>query len=476
MSLSWSRLLLTLVWSVPAFAGGPALGFRGDGSGHYPGVTPPTSWSEQTRTWSVVMPAWGNASPVLLGKLVCTTAEPTWVVCVDQQTGAAGWRADNAYAQTLKGAERAAFEQRIAALPARREAFKTVREAYSLAKRELRARADDAALVAELGRLTAEMTALRTELDALEQLDTPATREIIGYATATPVVHEGALFAVFGNGVVSRFEADGRRAWSVWLGPSPKEMRGYHLGTSASPVVVGGVLVVAHGHVVGLDPATGAVRWKGPEYKDFGTPGAGVAGGVPFVALPTGEVLHAGDGRVLAKGLHDQWYTGPTVDGDVVTFVGGHGNVQLEEAGFVPASSWRLVPSGGGFKAEPMWQVKLPGKAAFFNHPVRIGDAVVAIDNSGEVWVLDGRTGALRTRWKPSQPLGAAYSSPIEAGGLVFAEGEEGRGVVLEVGASVRLVAESRVGKLRSVPCFTGSAMFLRTLNALERYDRPGTR
>lgn len=468
-------LACALFWAGIASAGSTS-GFRGDGTGRFAVASPPTSWGEASRAWSAALPSWSNASPVLLGSLVCTTAEPTWVVCVDQRTGAEVWRAENPYAATLSGGERAAFDAKLAALPTQREAFKVVRDAYSRVKRDLRARADDPSLLTELERLSADMTRLRTQIDELDQYDTPPSREIIGYASATPVVHEGALFVVFGNGVVSRFEADGRRAWSVWLGPAPKQMRGYHLGTSASPVMAGGTLVVGHGRLVGLDPKTGAVRWRGGEYTDFGTPGVGSAGGVAFLALPSGEIVRATDGVVLAKGLHDQWYAGPTVQGDVVTYVGGLGTVQIQQAGHAKASSWRVVPDGGGLRAEPLWKVELPATTAFYNHPVATGSSVVAVDNAAELWLLDGATGALRARWKPPVPIGASYSSPVLAGGLVFFEGEEGGAMVVSVEGEVRLVGQSRIGKLRSVPCFVGEAAFVRTLDALERYDRRAVR
>ena len=73
------------------------IGFRGDGTGVYPGASPPTRWSERTGqniVWKTPMPTWGHASPIVVGEKVFVCAEPHTLVCVDAADGRILWRRD----------------------------------------------------------------------------------------------------------------------------------------------------------------------------------------------------------------------------------------------------------------------------------------------------------------------------------------------------------------------------------------------
>ncbi len=100
------------------------VGFRGDGSGYFPGATPVTAWSEGTigsrkvpvgngqgasrgqadRTlvldengasrnlvWKTQTPAWANTHPIVVGDRVFTYGEPNMLICADANTGAVLW-------------------------------------------------------------------------------------------------------------------------------------------------------------------------------------------------------------------------------------------------------------------------------------------------------------------------------------------------------------------------------------------------
>ena len=93
------------------------VGWRGDGSGAFPGATPVTQWSEgSTRpvtwksgphthrgveivdgagrniVWKTEMPGFANSSPIVVGDRVFTTAEPDLLCCADAHTGKILWR------------------------------------------------------------------------------------------------------------------------------------------------------------------------------------------------------------------------------------------------------------------------------------------------------------------------------------------------------------------------------------------------
>jgi len=98
------------------------IGFRGDGTGAFPGATPVTEWREGTPTmgrtrtlagqqarvrllladrkaeniaWKTEMPGFSNSQPIVVGDRVITTAEPSSLVCLDVHTGKILWIREN---------------------------------------------------------------------------------------------------------------------------------------------------------------------------------------------------------------------------------------------------------------------------------------------------------------------------------------------------------------------------------------------
>jgi hypothetical protein len=93
---------LALLISINAAPAGPApqarsgtsVGWRRDGSGHFPDVTPPTEWSEKKNIkWQVIVGT-GASSPVVSGDRVFVASEPGALVCLDRATGKPKWKAD----------------------------------------------------------------------------------------------------------------------------------------------------------------------------------------------------------------------------------------------------------------------------------------------------------------------------------------------------------------------------------------------
>ena len=83
MRLHLSLLLLALCTTLSAFAG--TVGWRMDGSGRYPDATLPATWSVTDHVlWATSLPAWSNASPVLVGERIFVCAEPSTLLCLVQ--------------------------------------------------------------------------------------------------------------------------------------------------------------------------------------------------------------------------------------------------------------------------------------------------------------------------------------------------------------------------------------------------------
>ena len=75
----------------------PAEGWRGDGTGHYEGASPPIAWDRkaaQNVLWHVPLPYFGNATPVPVPgtNRLLVTMEPCWLICLDKDSGRELWR------------------------------------------------------------------------------------------------------------------------------------------------------------------------------------------------------------------------------------------------------------------------------------------------------------------------------------------------------------------------------------------------
>lgn len=457
--------LLFMLWAQAA----TTTGFRGEGGGRFETPTAPALRRDvaPSRCWTRPLETWSNASPVLLGDLVCVTLEPTTIACHDVHTGEERWRATSDVADTLDPAGRAALQTQLAASAEAAEALRETQRRYSALRRDVRA---DPSLAGALEALTAELSRLKALVAAAEPFLTPPVREVIGYAGATPVTDGQTIYAVFGNGVVSAFSQDGERRWSVWLGPPPVEMNGYHMGTATSPVLVDGVLVVGHRHLLALDPSTGRERWRAGPWVDYGTPSVVRLGTTAWLATPAGELVRARDGRVAVTGLGTLWFVGPVVSGDRVFYVGGKGVAQLQAEGALPVRGWRLRPEGDTVRADPLWQVDLLEDRAIYSAPVFHEERLYFASSDGRLWVLDAATGAPLSK-RGTQGVGEVeqiYAPLALAGGRLFLASEGGSLLEIQPGAPPELLGHAPVGGTRAGPTFDAAGrLYLRTLDAL---------
>lgn len=454
-------------------------GWRGDGTARWPEATPPARWAPDAPTWKTALGSWGNASPVLVAGRVCTTAEPTTVLCVDAATGQLLWNASNDRIDTLPAAEAAAARTRLASRPDVERQLTEARQEVGALRRALRSVDAPADTAARLAAADDRLARLHDTLAELDAWTTPEVLGLIGYASATPATDGASLYVAFGNGVVSAFSPEGRRRWSRWLGPAVRPMRGYDHGSATSPQLVEGTLVVGHGALHGLDPATGAVRWRDPEpWNHYGTPGLARVDGALVLLLPDGRVLRPRDGHVLATGLGDLYFTGPVGDGDVALWIGGKGHDG--DPGSNRATAWRLAPDGPDrVRATRLWDREVPGRQRVYTTPLVVQDRVWVLTTDDRLSALSLATGAalddlaLPPLLKPIHGYGtAAYGQPTMAGELLFLGWQPGLVAALSLGGGPQVVATTTLPEgSRSTPVFEGRTVWMRTLGHLWRFD-----
>lgn len=449
-------LLLALLCLAP-------VGWRLDGRSVQDDLAGPETWSADRAVWSLKLGGWSNATPVVSAGKVFTTVEPTTLVAVELASGRLLWRTDNDVIGTMSGEPRREAEGRLAALPgleaALADALKSVGE-LRRASRSAEAPPDTAT---RLTAMIAVADALKKQIDHTAPLRTPSDKGIIGYATPTPVVDGANVYALFGNGVVSSYTTDGKRRWSVWLGAPSDRMRGYDYGSVSSPVLVDGVLVVAHGKLRGLDPATGAVRWEGPAWPHYGTPAVLTVGGVGYLLTPDGEARRARDGAKVAQGLADLWYLGPVAVGDTAWWIGGYAHES--QGGGTRAVGWRFASDGaGGLKTTQLFQTPVPGTERIYASPLVHDGQIWTIDRRLRVTSLDAATGAVIYQSDLSKlSAGIAYANPVRLRDRIVVTLDDGQSIFLKPGRAFEVLGKASVpGTTRATPVFTSSGVLVR--------------
>lgn len=458
---------LALWWIIASATAADVRGWRNDGTNAYPEGAGLQAVDPAKVRWSVGLGAWANGSPVQVGDRICATFEPTGVVCVAADTGRELWRGTNDVVDALPAEAQPAVRAQIAEAAVGEVRLKELTRTYSGVQRDLRRSGGDPALTAQLAAITQEMETLKLQIDATAWYRTPPDKEIIGYASATPVTDGERIYTLYGNGVVSAWTIDGRRVWTRWLGPHRQPLRGYEIGTAASPRLVDGVLVVPWDALLGLDPATGTTRWEGRAYRDYGTPGVATVGGVGLVLTPDGAMVRAKDGAYLQQGVGDTWYIGPSVLGDVAYYVGTRRGAH-SAGGALMASAVRLVPIPGGARPEPLWSVEVPVGDPFYAQPVIAGGRVVTVSSKGRVVALDAASGRLLGTHDLAAIIGdGVYASPVAVGDVVMILGAGGTWVTGRFDGTWTPVSQGESSTARATPLMAPGRAWIRTYEKL---------
>jgi hypothetical protein len=259
------------------------------------------------------------------------------------------------------------------------------------------------------------------------------------------------VYALFGNGVAACFDLKGNRAWGRLV---EKPTHGW--GHSASPVLADGKLIVHIGATVhALDPATAESIWKAQSSSNWGTPLAISIGEGKAIVTTGGDILATRDGKYLARGIASLPWTSPVVDKGVLYVV--------DEAGAVAYRlPWEITEP---LKLAKLWTARPPADR-YYASPVVHEGLVYAVNQGGMLSVLDAASGAVV--YSHRIPLGGTfYPSICLAGNRIFVSSDSGKTVVLEPGREYREVATNTLEPFRSTPVFSGSRMYVRTMNHL---------
>lgn len=290
-----------------------------------------------------------------------------------------------------------------------------------------------------------------------------SAHESNGYTTPTPVTDGERVFSVFGVGAVAAHTVDGELLWARIVQKPQHEW-----GISASPVLGGGVLIVHLVDLFGLDPVTGAEKWRVSSNPRWGSPVVTKISGVDVVITPSGDVFRAADGQQLAEKIGKLGYAAPVVQDGVVYFIQKKAQaVELPTA--MPAftlKGWlgrlsRIVADS--FPTPVRWTTRLQGSRHYASAVIHEG-LVYAISREEMFAVIDANTGEVvyQKRLNLGGGSNSAYPSVTLAGDKLFVGSETGTTVVLALGRTYRELARNEIEGYRSSPVFAGDRMYLR--------------
>jgi outer membrane protein assembly factor BamB len=368
------------------------VGWRGDGSGRFPGARPVTQWSMTKNVrWHTVVGT-SYSSPIATDNAVVVTSEPNLLVCVDRTSGKVLWKAR-----------------------------------------------------AEPGDLTNEK-----ERQAAGEYKPP--KDGSGMAAATPLCDGTTVYAVFGNGIVMAVDMEGKRKWAAFI--DAEQSTGY--GRSASPIVVGGKLIVHMTNLYALDPTTGKRLWVNTQAQSsYGTPVGFKVGEVDLIVTPAGDLVRAADGKNMGGDLAMCHHSSPIAEGNKVYF----GDSQVTALGF-----------DAELKGKELWSGVVPDDV--IGSPVLSGDILFMVSGKGELYAFDagkehGGNAVIEAR--PLFPNAGQRATPVTfssltlGGKYLFLSSNTGETVVLEATREAKEVGRNRIKSgAGGSPFFAGGEMFLR--------------
>ncbi len=413
-----------------------SIGWRRDGTGHFHGCQPPTTWSKTNQLlWRADMPAASFSSPVAVGKHVYTLAEPAELICVQATDGKICWQRSHGYDEVFPPEKAREIAVQIA------EAQKVQERIDQLQKQ--RADAQKVAKDSANPELDSQITTLQKQYETMTPYP-PARADGAGNTASTPVSDGRSVWASFANGIVCSHTSNGSRNWVQFI--EKPELR-----HTSSPLLVGNLLIVHFKNLIALDASSGQVRWQVATPARNGTAVVAQIGQSKWIITPAGSVIRADDGRLFAEKLFDLAYCSPIVHDGIVYAV---------ERGTTKAV--QLVDHGGTeIAAKVLWEVRGAEDDRLASPLVHNG-LLYIVGGKGILEVVDASTGERVQRKRLDLANGRPDSSLAIAGDLLFVSNNLGTTVLLKPGREYAEVSRNELEGFSSSPFFDGERIYIR--------------
>jgi outer membrane protein assembly factor BamB len=301
----------------------------------------------------------------------------------------------------------------------------------------------------------------------------PGAASYGGGPRSTPVLYQGRLFTLGISGILTAFDAkDGRIVWQKNFAGRFKAAAP-PFGTSMSPLVVGGFLVVhAGGHeggaLIAFDPATGAEKWvlegDGPSYSSPIV--TSFAGQEQLVIQVHRRILGVdpASGRALWRIPFvtpcDQNIVTPLRAGDLIV-------VSSQDTG---TQGIRVIRKGSDWVPQVAWHTQ--EVSMYMSSPVLVKGRVIGLSHRkrGQYFALDPATGTVEWKSEPGQGENAAFV--LAEGALLILQGDGTLLVLPQDGATFSPTRRYRVaeGATFAHPVPTELGIVVRDENGLSLY------
>lgn len=481
----------------PDFKASPErpVGWRGDGTGRFPGATPPTVWQRQRSgqgyttkgiVWAAMLPSSSLSSPIVVGDRIFLTAEFSDLVCLDKHSGKILWIRSNLEFDAFSRQDREAVPEIATKLD---PLAKELAQANVAAADALNARLADAATAPySLPKAVVQKREIEKQIRDLQRTigrklftsDWP--QAVYGFCTETPASDGQRVCAFFATGVSVCYDLDGNRKW-IARGTHGGEEKGHY----CSPLLLGNQFVVwGDPEIRAYDVDTGAVLWASPAEGSNATSIYRMRSGNEWVyGLQTACFYRARDGKPLWKGGHlTPTFATPIVEGDTIYFW-MPGRTQQFQAFQVPAyADDGKLAAKLTFEPANWADNELTGKfdkGAINASPLYVNGLIYHLYPGGGLLVHDAATGQIAYRKVlPLKPRveywawGGASASPTLAGKYIYLVDNQGMTAVIEPGSVYKEVAVNRIEETLAdnqknqtqnlaSPVFDGRRLYFRT-------------
>ena len=495
----------TVPLGAPQFMPSPErpIGWRGDGTGRYPGAMPPLTWERKKNEsgytaknilWMTPLPNIGVSMPIIVGERIFLTSEAADLVCLEKTSGRLLWIRSHLEFEGLSEAERqtnAAYAEKLRPLlPQLAQANADVVEALN-GQRSQAATTGSTKPIEALVKKRALEKQLHDQQLAIDKkkFERYWGQAIFGFSGPTPTSDGEHIGVFFTTGVTACYDKDGHRLW-IQRGRGG----GSEHGNFASPLLRARRLVVWANELRGYEVASGELLWSHPQtgQNTYGSLFSVPVGQEIVAAFQSGYFVRLSDGKSIwgERNFGDSVVT-PIVDGNLIFGVVGYPRNNDESQGFrafkIPATTAESNKLALAFICKTEWaedeipvdKAKAPFNRGYVASPLLVDGLIYRMTQAGGLIVNDAATGALiyrkvlpmKSRTQYWDWAGAS-TSPTLAGQSIYLMDNQGTTVVIKPGRQYQQLAlnvleESKDGKAQvqsvSTPIFEGTRMYYRT-------------
>ncbi|MBI2433507.1 MAG: PQQ-binding-like beta-propeller repeat protein [Candidatus Hydrogenedentes bacterium] len=287
----------------------------------------------------------------------------------------------------------------------------------------------------------------------------PKVNEEAGFAAPSMAVHGKQVFAIFANGDLASYTAEGEFVWGLNIG-----LPDNHYGHASSLLAYGNLLYVqrddnSKARLLAFDLATGKEAWEAERKTiSWASPILARTSFGPQLILNS-EATVDGYAPDTGKLLWSQECLG----GEVAPSPAYGNGVVFAANEYATASLIKLNGTAEAIQPEIAWQYDsfLPEVSS----PVLDGERVYFATSAGQLVALDTKAG---TELWVEELAESFYSSPVLVGDKVFILGTEGKMYIVQAGSDFALLATLNVGEgTFATPAYLDGKIYLRSTGHL---------